>query len=73
MRRLHIIRAAGDALATEVVEHQVGGGDDVRVVFTGDAAADRGPMPGVEVVVMPELEYDQLVELIAWAERVVSW
>ncbi|MFN2465812.1 MAG: hypothetical protein ABR598_06035 [Candidatus Dormibacteria bacterium] len=72
MRQLHIIRRADDELARDVVAHQVRSGDEVRVVFVGDASVTSVP-EGAEVVAMPPLQYDGLVELLAWCERVVSW
>lgn len=72
MRQLHVLHDTADQLAVEVVSRQLQLGDEVRVVLTAAAAATAVP-EGAEVVAMPALEYDQLVELIAWSERVVSW
>jgi len=72
MRQLHIVRSAGDQLAWDVVQRQVAAGDEVRVVLTGRAASVEPP-PGSHGVAMAELRYDELVELLAWCERVVSW
>ena len=72
MRQLHLLRRRGDTLAAEVVGHQVAHGDEVRVVLLGDAAAETLP-EGVEVFSVPPLEYDAVVELLEWCERVVSW
>ena len=72
MRHLHIVRAAGDHLAMDVVRRQVVGGDEVRVVLTG-AAVDNNVPDGSERIPMASLQYDELVNLLAWCERVVSW
>ena len=72
MRHLHIIRAAGDHLAIDVVRRQLAAGDEVRVVVAGAAAQTEVPA-GADRIPMPTLQYDQLVELLDWCERVVSW
>ncbi|MGI8609871.1 MAG: hypothetical protein ACR2MY_11685 [Candidatus Dormibacteria bacterium] len=75
MRQLHLLRRPGDALARDVVRHQLAGGDEVRVVLMLDAAVEgTGSLPdGAEGLLMPPLQYDQLVEHLAWCDRVVSW
>ena len=73
MRHLHIVRAPGDQLAMDVVRRQVAAGDEVRVVLTGGATAGNEVPAGSEPIPMPTLQYDELVELLAWCERVVSW
>jgi hypothetical protein len=72
MRQLHIVRRADERLALEVAARQLGAGDEVRVVLTGEAV-ELAPPAGAEAVRMAALEYDQLVDLIAWSDRVVSW
>ena len=72
MRQLHIVRSADDHLAWDVVRRQVLAGDEVRVVLTGAAASAEPPL-GSQGIPMPDLRYDELVELLAWCERVVSW
>lgn len=74
-RQLHLVRRAGDVLAREVVESQLADGDDVRVVLMLEAATEgAGSLPGgAQALPMPPLQYDELVEQLAWCERVVSW
>jgi hypothetical protein len=72
MRQLHILRRADDTLAREVIGHQLRGGDEVRVVLMGAALGSVLP-EAAQVLEMPPLPYDALVELLAWCERVVSW
>ena len=72
MRHLHIVRSAHDHLAMDVARRQVAGGDEVRLVLTG-AAVDAEVPEGLESIPMPTLQYDELVDLLAWCERVVSW
>ncbi|MDP9325049.1 MAG: hypothetical protein M3O87_00745 [Candidatus Dormibacteraeota bacterium] len=46
--------------------------DLVRVVLVQDAVLDAGVAPaGVTVLVDPE--YDQIMQLIEWADKVVAW
>ncbi|HEV3234671.1 MAG TPA: hypothetical protein VG329_09010 [Candidatus Dormibacteraeota bacterium] len=46
--------------------------DQVRVVLAQDAVGDAAAVPsGVTVLVDPE--YDQIMELIEWADKVVAW
>lgn len=75
MRHLHLLRRPGDKLARDVIRHQVAAGDEVRVILMLDAAGDEaGSVPdGAQVLVMPPLQYDELVEQVAWSERAVSW
>ena len=65
------MRRAGDALAWEAIS--VGAADgEVRVV-TLAAAAHEAPPAGLASQVSPGLEYDQVVELMEWADKVVVW
>ena len=75
MRQLHMLRQSGDELARDVIRRNLAAGDEVRVVLMLAAAAeDAGTVPeGAQVLVMPPLQYDELVEQVAWSERVVSW
>ena len=75
MRQLHLVRHGGDALAREVIERQLSKGDEVRVVLMlGAATEGAGSLPvGALALPMPPLQYDELVEQVAWSERVVSW
>jgi hypothetical protein len=72
MRQLHILRQPGDQLALEVVARQVADGDEVRVVLLQGAAETRVP-EGAQGLAMPPLQYDELVDLLSWSERVVTW
>ena len=72
MRQLHLVRRAGDTLAREVIAQQVADGDQVRVVLMLEAAGETAP-DGALALPMPPLQYDQLVEHLAWSERAVSW
>ncbi len=72
MRQLHLLRRSGDTLARDVIERQVRDGDEVRVVLTGEAA-ETDLQTAARVMAMPPLQYDALVELLTWSERVVSW
>ncbi|GAC1333056.1 MAG: hypothetical protein NVSMB17_12960 [Candidatus Dormibacteria bacterium] len=72
MRHLHLVRDPGDHLAMDVVGEQVAVGDEVRVALIGEAAESTLP-EGATPVRMARLEYDQLVELLDWCDRVVSW
>lgn len=37
-----------------------------------DAVAEEPP-PGIDTVSAPPVEYDEIVTLIAWADKVVVW
>jgi|GEM_PF-2677437 len=75
MRQLHLVRRADDKLARDVIERQLAEGDEVRVVLMLEAAREgAGSLPdGTRALPMPPLQYDELVQQIAWSERVVSW
>jgi hypothetical protein len=72
MRQLHLLRLRQDQLALEVIARQVETGDEVRVVVLATAAG-TSVTGGAEAVDMPPLQYDGLVELVSWCERVVCW
>jgi hypothetical protein len=72
MRQLHLIHTAGDTLAREVIELQVGRGDEVRVILMAGAAGEAVP-EGSAGLSVPPLDYDAVVEQLAWCERAVSW
>jgi len=72
MRHLHLVRDPGEGLAMEVVVEQLAGGAEVTVVLVGEAAESVVP-DGATAVRVSTLEYDQLVQLLAWCDRVVSW
>jgi hypothetical protein len=65
---LHLVRRAEDPLAWEAIAAQHGV-DDVRVVLLG-AAVGTTPPGGIAASALP---YDQLVSLIEWSDRVVTW
>ena len=68
------MRQAGDALAWEAIAAGAAAGE-VRVVTVGDASGEASPLPlpGLEGQVAAGLEYDQMVELMEWADKVVVW
>ena len=74
-RQLHMVRRAGDSLARDVVARQLAAGDEVRVVLMLEAAGEApASLPeGAQALAMPPLQYDELVEQLAWCDRVVSW
>ena len=59
MKVLHIIRRTGDELAQAAID-ATPDGDEARVVLVHDAGAEAP-------------DYDQIVELIEWADKVVAW
>lgn len=65
------MRRPGDELAWEAIR-VAGESDEVRVVLMEGAAADR---PGADVPVFrsPPVEYDEIVEMMEWADKVVVW
>jgi hypothetical protein len=72
VRQLHLLRKPRDQLALEVISRQLEAGDEVRVVVLAGAAGTALPA-GAETLTMPPLQYDGLVDLLSWCERVVSW
>jgi hypothetical protein len=56
---LHIIRRAGDELARAAID-ATPEDDEARVVLLQDAGNEKP-------------DYDQIVELIEWADKVVAW
>jgi hypothetical protein len=74
VKHLHLLRRAGDELAWDAIA-ATPAGDDVRVVLVQDAAL-AGPPPGAlhdGLTVMVDPAYDQIVNSIEWADRVVTW
>ncbi len=45
---------------------------EVKVVLLQNAAGDQPP-PGVPVFRSPPVEYDEIVEMMEWADKVVVW
>lgn len=76
MRVLHIVRHRDDSLAWQAIRVSVAR-DEVRVALLHDAAAEAEPGgdggPPAEVTLMLDPEYDQIMESIEWAEKVVTW
>jgi len=83
-----LIRDATDDLAWEAVRLAVEAGDDVKVVLLQDAVAAGIPPAGAEIFLQADeaparaasgatglspLDYDGIVELISWADKVVAW
>jgi hypothetical protein len=81
MRQLHLVRRHDDAFAWHAIQSSTGVGS-VKVVLLQDAVGDPAPA-GLEVIVLqadggrPEareaVDYDGLVELMEWADKVVVW
>jgi hypothetical protein len=75
LKVLHVVRRAGDELAWEAIR-SAPGDDDVRVALIHDAA-DAGVPVGdggkERLTVMVDPEYDQIVDSIEWADKVVTW
>ena len=72
---LHIVRRAGDELAWEAIL-SARPGDEVRVALVEDAAAAPSPEAATTtkgLTVMADPEYDQIVESMEWADKVVAW
>jgi hypothetical protein len=65
------VRKAGDELAWAAIRLGAEAGE-VRVVLLHDALTEQAP-PGVETVSSPPVEYDEIVGMIAWADKVVVW
>jgi len=66
-----MVRKAGDALAWEAIRLSAEHGE-VRVVLLHDAVADQPPT-GIDAVTSPPVEYDEIVGMIEWADKVVVW
>lgn len=69
MKVLHLVRRHDDTLAWEAIAADPG---EVQVVLTQDAVDDPAP-DGLAVGRMPPLEYDEVVEMMEWADKVVAW
>jgi hypothetical protein len=65
------VRQRGDDLAWSAIRLSASKGE-ARVVLLEDAAGEEPP-PGIETVSCPPVEYDEIVTLIAWADKVVVW
>jgi hypothetical protein len=72
-RVLHLLPREAAALAVTVMRRDVEAGDEVAVAVVGEAAAPPLP-PGVAVHRVPsDWSYDQLLERIFGADRVITW
>ena len=65
------MRKAGDELAWEAIRLSAETGE-VRVVLLHDAVTEARP-PGIDTVSSPPVEYDEIVGMIEWADKVVVW
>ena len=65
------MRKAGDELAWAAIRLSAVDGE-VRVVLLHDALTDTPP-PGIDTVTSPPVEYDEIVGMIEWADKVVVW
>jgi NAD(P)H-hydrate repair Nnr-like enzyme with NAD(P)H-hydrate epimerase domain len=72
-RVLHLLPRSGVALASAVIRRDLEAGDEVAVALLGDAGGDALPA-AVDLHRVPtEWSYDQLLEQIFAADRVVTW
>ena len=65
------MRRPDDDLAWEAIRVSATQGE-VRVVLLQEAAGAQPP-PGIEAVSSPPVEYDEIVALMEWADKVVVW
>jgi hypothetical protein len=65
------VRKAGDDLAWAAIRLGADTGE-VRVVLMHDAVNDLA-LPGIDTVSSPPVEYDEIVGMIEWADKVVVW
>ena len=68
------MRRGDDDLAWRAIR-AAGRDDEVRVVLVQDAVAAPPPagLGNVRLTVLANPEYDQIVESIEWADKVVAW
>lgn len=71
LKTLHLVRQRGDELAWRAIRLSAKNGE-ARVVLLEDAAAEE-PRPEIDALSCPPVEYDEIVTLIAWADKVVVW
>ena len=72
-RVLHLLPRAGVALASTVIRRDIEAGDEVTVALLTDAALDTLP-DAVRLERVPsDVSYEQLLEQIFAADRVVTW
>jgi hypothetical protein len=58
-------------LAWAAIEASARNGE-TRVVLMQDAAGGEGP-PGIAALSSPPVEYDEIVAMMEWADKVVVW
>jgi hypothetical protein len=71
LKTLHLVRQHADDLAWRAIRLSADKGE-AKVILLEDAGADE-PLPGIDTVSCPPVEYDEIVELLAWADKVVVW
>jgi len=72
-RVLHLLPRAGIALASITIRGDLEAGDEVTVAVLADGAGDGLP-DGVRLERVPsEVSYEQLLERIFAADRVITW
>lgn len=72
-RVLHLLPRAGASLAALTIRRDLEAGDDVTIALLGDAAADALP-DGARLERVPtDVSYEELLEQIFAADRVITW
>jgi hypothetical protein len=71
LKTLHLVRQRADDLAWSAIRLSADKGE-ARVVLLQDAAGEEPP-PWIDTVSCPPVEYDEIVMLIEWADKVVVW
>ena len=71
LKTLHLVRKPVDELAWEAIQVSAKHGE-IRVVLMQDAAGGEPP-PGITAVSSPPVEYDEIVAMMEWADKVVVW
>lgn len=65
------MRRPGDELAWEAIR-VAGESGEIKVLLLQGAAADQ-PDTDVPIFRSPPVEYDEIVEMMEWADKVVVW
>jgi hypothetical protein len=71
LKTLHLVRQPQDELAWEAIRISANHGQ-ILVVLIEDAAYGQPP-PGITAVTSPPVEYDEIVAMMEWADKVVVW
>ena len=71
LKTLHLVRKPVDELAWGAIRVSAKHGQ-IRVVLIQEAAAGQPP-PGITAVTSPPVEYDEIVAMMEWADKVVVW